>query len=111
METNNLNNFTKGWFIGDFEPSLNRTKDFEVSVKHYNKGDFESRHYHNVAKEITLVVSGKIKMNNVVYKKNDIIIIEPGESTDFKSITKSTTVVIKTPSTPNDKFIIDERET
>ena len=44
-------------------------------------------------------------MNGIKYIKDDIIIIQPNESTDFKSITDVVTVVIKTPSENNDKYI------
>lgn len=28
---------TKGWFVGDFEPSILKTKNCEVGVKSYKK--------------------------------------------------------------------------
>jgi hypothetical protein len=31
----------KGWFVGDFDPSVSRSKDVEVGVKHYRAGDRE----------------------------------------------------------------------
>ena len=37
--------------------------------------------------------------------KDDIITIQPNESTDFKCITDVVTVVIKRPSSNNDKYI------
>lgn len=37
--------------------------------------------------------------------EGDIILIEPGEFTKFKSVTDSTTVVVKTPSIVGDKYI------
>ena len=43
-------------------------------------------------------------MNGVEYSSNDIIVIKPGESTDFKCITPVTTVVVKTPCVKNDKY-------
>ena len=33
MENNNLNNFIKGWFIGDFKPTILNTSDFEIAIK------------------------------------------------------------------------------
>ena len=44
-------------------------------------------------------------MNGTKYAKDDIITIQPNESTDFKCITDVVTVVIKTPSENNDKYI------
>jgi mannose-6-phosphate isomerase-like protein (cupin superfamily) len=100
----NLNDFIKGWIIGDFEPSIVRTKDFEVSIKEYKAGDKESAHTHKLADEYTCIASGAVLMNGTTYKKNDIIHIAKGESTDFTAITDVITVVIKMPSVMGDKY-------
>ena len=95
-----------GWFIGDFEPSLYKTTDFEVSVKYYKSGTHEKKHVHKISTEYTVIVSGVVRMNDVEYSTGDIIIIEPNESTDFKCITDVITTVVKTPSTKNDKYCL-----
>ena len=59
-----IEDFIRGWFIGNFEPSLFNTKDFEVGIKKYKKGTKEKAHYHKLAKEFTVVINGIIKMNN-----------------------------------------------
>lgn len=104
MEKHNLNEMVGGWFIGDFEPSVINTSDFEVSVKRYLAGQSEERHLHKVATEVTTVISGEIEMNKVKFSAGDIVTIHPGESTDFLSLTDSTTVVVKTPSVLGDKY-------
>jgi quercetin dioxygenase-like cupin family protein len=101
----NLNDFTKGWIIGNFEPTLLNTNDFEVAIKRYNAGDYENSHHHKISTEYTIIVEGTVLMNEIEYKKDDIIIIKPNESTDFKCLTDVTTVVIKTPSSKDDKYI------
>ena len=105
MTITNLNEFFKGWFVGNFEPTLNTTEDFEVAVKRYKAGDYEEKHHHKIATEITVIVEGEVEMNGVKYVKDDIITIQPNESTDFKCITDVVTVVVKTPSINNDKYI------
>lgn len=105
MNKNNLKEFTKGWIVGKFEPSLLNTDNFEVAIKRYNAGDYEERHHHKIATEITVIVEGEVEMNGIKYIKDDIITIQPNESTDFKCITDVVTVVIKTPSANNDKYI------
>ena len=105
MKKNNLQNMTKGWFIGNFFPSIINTTDFEVAVKYYNEGDYETKHYHKISSEITVIVEGKVKMFDKVFKKGDIISIEPLESTDFLALKKTITVVVKVPSSNNDKYI------
>jgi hypothetical protein len=105
MNVKKISQMTKGWFIGDFEPSLLKTQNVEVAVKNYIKGDFEELHYHKIATEITVVVSGLVSMNGVVYREGDIIIIEPFESTNFKALENTVTTVVKLPGAINDKYI------
>ena len=104
MNKHNLKNMFKGWFIGDFEPTLFPSKDFEVAIKKYKQGDYEKSHMHKISTEYTIIVDVKVTMNNVVYNTDDIIIIEPGEYTDFECLTDVITCVIKTPSSKNDKY-------
>lgn len=108
MKISNLDNMKGGWFIGNFDPSLFKTSYFEISVKRYNKGDYESRHCHKVATEYTVIISGRVKMNDIIYKQGDIIIMEPGESTDFLCLEDGTAnVVVKVPCIYNDKYIVE----
>ena len=105
MEKHNLNNFIKGWIVGNFNPTLLDTNNFEVAIKRYKAGDYEESHHHKIATEITVIVEGEVEMNGTKYIKDDIITIQANESTDFKCITDVVTVVIKTPSANNDKYI------
>lgn len=105
IEKYNLNEMVKGWFIGNFEPSLFKTEAFELAVKSYKEGDFEEEHYHKVATEFTVVIEGLIELNGVQYGVNDIIKIQPGDCAKFKSITNSLTVVVKIPGAINDKYL------
>lgn len=95
MKKVKLSEMTRGWFIGNFSPTLLSTQEIEVGVKNYVAGDKEPCHVHKVATEITVVVSGKISMNGCEYGCGDIIILEPGEKTDFLAITDTTTTVVK----------------
>lgn len=106
MHTAKLQDMVKGWFIGNFEPSLYRTNDVEVAVKEYKAGDFEGRHYHKIAMEFSVVISGRIRMNGTEYGPGDIIVMEPGESTDFECLQDGTiNVVVKLPGANNDKYV------
>lgn len=104
MEVFNLNDFIKGWFIGNFNPSIYSTNDVEVGIKRYKAGDSESAHFHKIATEFTVVVSGTIEMNGQVYSENDIIKIQPNTIADFKALTDVVTVVVKIPGANNDKY-------
>lgn len=100
-----IKDMTRGWFVGNFEPSAFKTDNCEVSYKSYKAGEYEAKHYHGVATEISLVTSGKIMMNGVTYGKGDIIIMNPGEATDFKALTDATNVVVKVPCVKGDKYL------
>lgn len=104
MKIHSIEEFKGGWFIGDFEPSLLSTKDFEVAVKRYHAGDVDKKHYHKVATEITVVVSGTVRMNGKIYDEGTVIVMEPGEATDFEALTDVRNVVIKVPSVKGDKY-------
>lgn len=104
MDSYNIDNMFKGWFIGDFEPSLCKTQDVEVGVKEYKSGEYEPHHYHKIATEFTVIIDGKVEMNGKSYSTGDIIKIMPNEVTDFKAITNTKTVVVKIPGAKNDKY-------
>jgi len=103
----NLNDFIGGWFIGSFEPTILNTTDFEISIKRYKKDDYENSHHHKISTEYTIIVEGEVEMNGIHYKKDDIVVIEKGHSTDFKCLTDVITCVVKVPSSKNDKYIDD----
>src|SRR5262245_4695765 len=105
MKRFDLNSFIKGWFVGNFNPSIIKTNDVEVGVKHYKVGDYEASHYHKIATEITVIVSGEVEMNGVKYVAGDVIVIEPNERTDFKCLTDVVTTVVKYPGASNDKYV------
>jgi hypothetical protein len=105
MKISNIDNMVKGWFVGNFQPTLFKTNDVEVALKRYCKGVYENTHFHKVATEITVVASGCVKMNGVEYHAGDIVIMEPHESTDFEALEENTQcVVVKIPGANNDKF-------
>ena len=104
MKIHKLKDMIRGWLIGNFEPTVFKTKDVEVGVRHYLSGEYEKRHFHKVATEITVIVSGEVVMNDRVFGPGDIVTILPNESTDFKAIRNTVNVVIKIPGELNDKY-------
>lgn len=108
MKTDKLDNMIKGWFVGGFEPTALSTTACEVAVKHYQSGDSEPAHYHKIATEITVVLSGRVQMCHAIFESGDIITLSPGEITDFKAITDTTTVVVKVPGALDDKYLAKE---
>lgn len=100
----NLEDFTKGWLVGDFDPSLIKTKEIEISIKKYKAGDKEKNHYHKLATEYTIVISGKIKMMGKIYNTNDIITVNQNVENQFECLENCVLLVIKTPSIIGDKY-------
>jgi quercetin dioxygenase-like cupin family protein len=104
MKVSKLTDMKLGWFIGNFTPTLHATEDVEVAIKEYVPGDYDAWHYHKIATEYTVIVSGRVEMNGNIYEKGDIIVIEPGEGTDFRALTDTITTVVKIPGVTNDKY-------
>ncbi len=102
-----LNEYRLGWFVGDFDPSILTTKEFEVAVKSFTKGDTEPIHYQRQASEITLVINGECSLAGELLFAGDILRLDPFESGGFEAITDCTLVVVKAPSLPNDKVLGD----
>ena len=105
MKHNNLDKMVNGWFIGAFEPTVISTEAFEVAVKKYSAGEKESAHHHKIATEVTLILNGEVLMNGQKWIDGDIITLNPGEVTDFEALTDVVTVVVKTPSVNDDKYL------
>lgn len=95
-----------GWFVGNFEPSAFKTRDFEVCLKIHPKGEKWPIHYHEIATEINYLIRGKMKIQNETLIAGDVFIINPGEVADPEFIEDCELIVIKTPSIQNDKYNI-----
>jgi len=104
MKASRLEQMTRGWFVGDFTPTLFKTREVEVAVMRYHAGDSEPKHFHKIATELTVITQGEVEMNGRRYVAGDIVVMEPGEATDFKAITDAMTTVVKIPGAVNDKY-------
>lgn len=101
-----LKDMKDGWFIGNFKPSILKTENFEVAYVKHIKDQFWEKHFHKHATEITLIIRGKIKINDEIFNEGDIFLIEPMEVADPIFLEDSEVIVIKTPSDLNDKYTI-----
>lgn len=104
MKVHKLADMVKGWFIGEFTPTLISSTAVEVAVKSYKAGEYEPVHHHKIATEITVITNGSVKMNGTDYASGTIIVLEPNEASDFLALTDVTTTVVKIPGAPNDKY-------
>lgn len=106
MKHAHLHDMVKGWFVGGFSPAVVSTDACEVAVKYYRAGDSEAAHYHKVATEVTVIVSGHVRMAGREYGPGEIVVMEPGEPADFVALTDAVNVVVKTPGALNDKYLV-----
>ncbi len=107
MNVRKLADMSGGWMVGAFDPVCLHSSACEVACKHYVAGASEARHVHRIATELTLVASGRAVMNGRSLAAGDIVLLEPGEPADFLALEATTTVVVKTPSVPGDKYPAD----
>jgi len=106
MKTFKLENSgARGWFIGDFDGAVHRTKDFEVTYQKNPRSQTAS-HIHKIAHEITLVISGRQICNGQIFEAGDICVLEPGDISQIEYLEETEVVTIKTPSVPSDKHYL-----
>ena len=97
---------TGGWFIGDFDPSVYKTKDFEVAIATHKRGQKWPTHFHKVGVEINVLLEGKMKIQDQYIEAGDIFVIDPWEIADPIFLEDCKVVIVKYPSDPKDKNII-----
>ena len=105
MERSHLSQFKNGWFIGDFSPTLTRTNQFEACVKNFSQGEVELAHFQKIATEITVVLTGSVRMGEHTLEEDDNLIVFKNEICDFEALTDCKVLGIKFPSLPNDKVL------
>lgn len=98
----------RGWFIGDFSPSVLKTKDFEVGLLTHPKGEKWPAHYHPKGTEYNVLVKGAMNVCDTDLTAGDIFVIEPGEIADPTFYTDCKILCVKVPSDTNDKIVIGE---
>jgi hypothetical protein len=106
MKIDNLKNFVKGWFVGNFEPSLLK-ENFEVGIHRHYKGEHHQDHFHKKCTEINVVISGEILINGKKFIKDDIFVFEPYEVSQVEYLTDVELVVVRNISDPTDKYEIE----
>jgi mannose-6-phosphate isomerase-like protein (cupin superfamily) len=105
MKIARLSEFTNGWFLGNFNPSLFKSEDFEVCVKNFKKGENEAPHFQRIATEVTVVLSGSVRMGEHILQVDDILTVYKGEVCDFEALTDCKVLGVKFPSLPEDKVL------
>jgi hypothetical protein len=108
MKTYKIDDFKGGWFIGNFEPTLLKTKDFEICYKRHTKDEVWPSHYHAVATEYNCLVSGSMSVNGQLLQPGDIFVIEPNEIAVPRFLENCDIIVVKTPSIVGDKYEVSQ---
>lgn len=108
MKKSKLNDMQGGWFVGDFEPSVFRTKEFEVGFKRFKQGEYVKPHVHKLTQEINLMVRGTMAINGRVMGPGDIFILEAGETVFPTYLTDCEIVIARQPSIPSDKIEVND---
>lgn len=107
MIIDRIENMVGGWFIGDFEPSVLKTKEFEVSYKIHPKNQIWDTHYHEKITEINLLISGKMILQGKQLTDGDIFIIPPYEVADPIFLEDCQIVCVKVPGIKKDKITMN----
>lgn len=108
MYIDRIENFSGGWFIGDFENSILRTSQFEVCYKFHPKGEEWPNHYHIESTEYNVLLHGEMIINGTKLSDGDVFVIEPLEWANPEFITDCELIVVKVPSVPGDKYTEEE---
>lgn len=98
----------RGWFIGNFEPSVLKTPTFEVGLLEHKGGEYWAPHVHKIGTEINLLISGRMLANGKEVTPGTIFVIEPGEPCLPVFLEDCKLLVIKLPSVPGDKYPVED---
>jgi hypothetical protein len=105
MKVLQLEDYIRGWFVGNFEPTAWKTPDFEVGYRVHSKGT-DQPHTHTTCTEINLVTSGKMIIQDKLLVTGDIFILRPWEISNAVFLEDTGVVCVKVPSI-NDKKPLD----
>ena len=104
MRTYKLKDMKRGWLIGDFEPSVLKTKQFEVGMLTHKKGEKWTAHYHKEAVEFNIIIKGHMIIQDTELVTGDIFVIDKYEVANPVFLQDCTVLVVKVPSVPGDKY-------
>ena len=104
MNIKKIDDFIRGWIIGNFEPSLLKTELFEVGLMRHKAGEVWPKHYHKVGTEYNVLVSGKMIIQGKELISGDVFVFNPGEVADPIFLEDCSVLVVKVPSILGDKY-------
>jgi dTDP-glucose pyrophosphorylase len=101
-----LEDMFRGWYIGDFEPSVSKQSGFEVGYLLHKKGEKWQSHFHKNLNEVNLLVRGKMILNDIEIKENEIFVINKNIIASPIFLEDCYIICIKIPSMVGDKINI-----
>lgn len=105
IKVGNIYEFDMGWFIGNFEPALVKTKDFEIAIHRHQAKTRGDNHIHKIATEYNFVIDGEVCLDShITLRQNSYWVTEPNQSIEVSFREYTTLLVIKIPSVPGDKY-------
>ena len=107
MQTYKGSDFIRGWFIGDFEPSIYKTADFEVGYLRHAKGEYWAPHFHKESVEMNYLIRGKMIIQGIELNAGDVFVFEKGEIANPEFLEDCELIVVKVPSLPKDKYNVE----
>ena len=96
----------RGWFVGNFEPSVMKNTGFEIGYLFHKKGEKWLTHYHNNLIEVNLLIDGKMILNDLEINKNEIFVIDKKVLACPIFLEDCYIICIKIPQMVGDKVII-----
>jgi len=106
MKIAHIEQFTKGWFVGNFDPSLLKA-DFEVGLHQHKAGEFHQDHFHKLGTEINVMIEGHLLLNGNEFGPGEIFVLEPYEISQVEYLTDVKLIVVRDISDPNDKYEVE----
>jgi quercetin dioxygenase-like cupin family protein len=100
----NIKDFKNGWIVGNFEPSLFFCEQLDIGVLYLKSGQRGDGHFHKNHTEYNIIIEGKAKINDKILNAGDIFIYHKLEKSNVEYLEDTILLVIKNPSTKNDKY-------
>jgi hypothetical protein len=106
MKKTRIEDYKRGWFIGNFEPSILKTTEFEVGYLRHSKNEKWNSHFHKESIEYNVLIRGKMIIQNQILEEGDVFVFEKNEVADPQFLEDCELIVVKVPSVIGDKYEI-----
>lgn len=93
----------KAWLVGNFAPSIFKTKKFEVCLANHKAGEPTQPHKHDKTNEINVILGGKVRVKDQKLVTGDYFIFGKGEYSDVEFLEDTFLLILRDGSFPEDK--------